>query len=293
MSKTLLVLTWLAAMGWLIRFEAYPNMFEDTARGYEELTRDLPALRDTWMKVIAGNRHVGYVHSSTHIDESDEQEHLVLSSQMVLRLDFGGIERILRLTSEVRLNAQSEFLSSTLRCSASGLMNGEMTLRPEPNDTRFRLKLDVSLENAPDIRLSRLIDIPEDVIVASPLLDNGLTSLRPGQTLRIKTLDPFSADGSTRTMVLRGEKDNEWENVTLDGEELDVRKVSVTLGEIKLYAWLDEYGRTLRQETPFGLVLVNSDSQQAVQLPDENAFDFRELLNRSPLSSFSDFPVTP
>jgi hypothetical protein len=292
-SKTLVILVWLIAVGWLIRFQAFPHWLEETARGYEALTRDLPALRDSWLKVFSGDQHVGYVHSSTQIEEIDSTEQLALNSQMVLRLRLNGEERILRLTSDVRLNAQSEFLNSNLKFSVSNLVNGEMTLIPEENDTRFRLSLEVNPMGGREIRLTRLVEVPDDVIVASPLLDNGLISLRPGQTLRIRTLDPFSADGSTRTLVLRGERDNDWKNVTLDGETLEVRKVSMTLGDIRLNAWLDEYGRTLRQETPFGLTLVYSDSRRAVQIPDENMLDFHELLNGSPLSSFSRFPVTP
>jgi hypothetical protein len=280
-------------MGWLIRFEAFPHWFEETSRGYETLTHDLPALRDSWMKVFADDRHVGYVHSSTQIEEVEGREQLALNSQMVLRLLLGGEPRMLRFHSEVRLNGDSEFLRSSLSCSISGLLKGEISLEPEPGDTRYRMRLEMELETMPDVRLSRLIEVPRDVIVASPLLDNGLRALRPGQVMRIRTLDPFSVDGSTRTLVLRGEKDDGWNEVTMDGERLDVRKVSMTLGDIRLNAWLDEYGRTLRQETPFGLTLVLSDSNKAVQIPGENSLDFSELLNRSPLSSFSEFPVAP
>lgn len=291
--KYTLVLGWILAMGWLIRFEAFPHWFEDFSRGYPALTRDLPALRDNWMKVFAGDKHVGYLNSTTQLVEEDSREEVSLASQLLLRLRWGGEVRIMKLRSEVRLNEQSHLLNSRLEGSIGGVLDGSMTLRPEEGGSRFRLSVLVEFKDLPDIRFSRPIEVPSNVIVASPMLDNGIRSLRPGETMRIRTLDPFSADGGIRTLVLRGEKDPDWEETTMEGETLAVRKITLTMGELTMNAWLDEYGRTLRQETPFGLTLVLSTPSDSVQIPDDAALDFQDLMSNSPLPSFSTFPETP
>jgi hypothetical protein len=92
-------------------------------------------------------------------------------------------------------------------------------------------------------------------------------------------------------LVLRGEDGADWNDVEMDGEILEVRKVSATLGEITVTAWLDSYGRTLRQETPFGLTLMLSDARKAVEVPEDAALDFQQLLQHSPLSPYSNLPV--
>jgi hypothetical protein len=289
--KTLLWVIWIVSMGWLIRFEAFPQWFEETARGYETLTHDLPALRDSWMKVFAGEEHVGYVHSATQVQEQDGQEQLFMESRLVLNLRLTEERRVLYLDTQVTLDGNARFLRSRLWGSITGLLQGEMSLTPTETPNRFRLDLDLKIANVPDVSFSRTVEVPPDVIVASPLLDNGFRSLRPGQTLRFRTLDPFSADGSTRMLVLRGEDGADWNDVEMDGEILEVRKVSATLGEITVTAWLDSYGRTLRQETPFGLTLMLSDARKAVEVPEDAALDFQQLLQHSPLSPYSNLPV--
>lgn len=291
--KFFLVVGWLLGMGWLIRFEAFPHLFEETARGYEALTRDVPALSDNWMRVMAGDKHVGYLHSSTQIDEANGREELALESDLVLRIRLGGTERILKLESEVRLNERSEFLHSRLWCSIGGMLEGEMSLRPEEGSDAFDLTLHIEFEELPEMRISRVIEIPQNVIVASPMLDNGLRSLRPGQTMRFRTLDPFSADGGIRTLVLRGEEVSEEERAQFDEDRGEVRKISMVLGDLTMNAWMDEYGRTLRQETPLGVTLVLSTPRESVQIPKGSALDFQDLLSNSPMSSFPQLPVAP
>jgi hypothetical protein len=65
------------------------------------------------------------------------------------------------------------------------------------------------------------------------------------------------------------------------------------MGEITLRAWVDDYGRVMRQETPFGLVLVASTAQQAMQIPSGNAVEPLSLLKNNLITSWPPMPIPP
>jgi len=293
--KTVILAVWIGCTAWLIRYEAYPELFEDTVQGYRALARELPAIRDSWLKVMEGDRHVGYAHSSTQIDEQDGEEVIVMSSQLYLRLRAQTTADILelRMRSEIRLDAREEFKDSSLRIFVPDLATGSLTIeRVNPGDDRVRLQAKLEILNLPPFSFDQTFALPGEAIVASPLLDIGLSRLRKGEELRIRTLNPFAFDGSTQTLLLRGEGSETWPEGP-EGEPITVSMVTMELEDVTLRAWVDEFGRVLRQETPLGFHLEYSTSSQAVQVPDDAALDLNTFLSSSPLPSLPALPFTP
>ena len=86
LCKLLLLSVWLGCMGWLLRFEAYPEWFTGDALGYKTLSKQMPALRDSWMKLSYDGQHVGYSHSSVEMEEVDQEEQLLLRNTLFLRV---------------------------------------------------------------------------------------------------------------------------------------------------------------------------------------------------------------
>jgi hypothetical protein len=284
MVKIIIVSVWVVSMGWLIRFEAFPHWFEDTVQGYSELARDLPALQDSWMKIMFDGQHVGYVHSGVMLEEADGQEEVTLSTQMVLQINIQGKIENFRMKNEVRLDQNQNLKSNRMDFYLGDLIKGSVQVEPVPEkEERYALELILEIESMPDFRIDREITLPRDVILASPLMDTGLRSLRPGQTRSVRTLDVFSMDGGTQTVVMRGEP-MDVDTMEVEGNEVKVSKVSITMGEIQLIAIIDEYGRVIRQETPFGVDLVFANSQVAMQFPESSALDLMTFLTNSPLS---------
>lgn len=293
--KSVIIAVWIGCTAWLIRFEAYPQWFEDTVQGYKELARELPAIRDSWLKVMVEDKHVGYAHSSTQIDEKDGEEVIVMSSQLYLRLLMPTGISDLRMRSEIRLDAREEFQASTLRFFLQDFVDGEINLnRVDARKNLVSIVGEVKVLQLPPFKIDRTFELPSEAIVSSPLLDFGLSQLKPGEELRIRTLDPFSFGGSTQTLVLRGEAQEVWPEGP-EGTEIKVYKVSMNLDQynLSMNAWIDEYGRVLRQETPFGVHLVYSTSSQAGQIPEESALELNTFLSSSPIPTLQALPFTP
>lgn len=284
--KSLLLATWLLCMGWLIRFEAFPHWFDRDLRGYRELSGRLPALQDSWMKVLADGKQVGYLNSTVEMREEEGKERLLLGTRLHLRLRVGGRGESLRFVSEVRLNARQELMGSSSNFFM-GDLEGDLELvstgEKEMYTLRARLK---------DVQWNRDIRIPREAVVSSPLLDAGLRSVRPGRTLRIRTLDPFSMSGELRTVELEGLSSG-MERPPGYPKPVEVTHVVLRMGDLRLDSWVDAYGRVVRQTTPFGLSMVIADAQEAMEVPEGNAVDPLTLMSGFPLPSPSLFPTKP
>lgn len=271
--KYLIITVWLVAMGWLVRYEAFPHWFEDTIQGYRTLTRDLPAVRDSWMKVLLDGQHVGYSNSTIEMEEVDGQEDLIMRSQLFLHIHMGSRIEHLRLTSRVNVRNGQDLMSFNVGFQLSEYIGEVKAVRVENNDFDLEMRL---IPFMGDARMQRRIQISDQAIISGPLLDAGLRNLRPGQELRMRAMDPFSVTGELQEILLRGEGPDTIQ--TSDGETHHLHRVSMRSGDIVVQAWLTDTGQTIRQETPFGLVLESATVHQAVQVPDQNAVRLSQLL---------------
>lgn len=283
--KILILSVWLVTMGWLIRYEAFPQWFDETMQGYRELSRHLPALRDSWMKIMSEDQHVGYVNSSIEMTDTAGEEQLQMSTQLFMRIDFQGSSQLLRLNNEVRLDARQN-LKSSLSTFSMGPYAGRITLTPTEEERRFQMEVQFN-----EIKFQRMVDLPAGAVISSPLLDAGLRTVKVGKTVKIRSMDPFSPSAELRTVEITGLSSS---TRTLPGEsqEVDVTRVQMKFGEWILFAEVDEYGRIVTQETPFGLTFVQSEANSAMKIPDENSLDPFTLLSSPALTSMIKLPVS-
>lgn len=277
--KTIILISWLVSMAWLVRYEAYPYLFDGTVQGYRELSNNLPAMRDTWMKVFAEGDHVGYLNSSIEIEDAEGNEELVMSTQLMLRILFQGQPETLRFRNKVRLNARHELQSSESGFFLAGI-SGDLNLTPQGEPGSYQLAIEVN-----DLKFARSVTIPSEAVISSPLMDQGLRAVRPGQVLRIRALDPFSMSGELQTIELQGIS-SEVKVLPGESQPLTATRVETRFGEIVLESEVDQFGRIIWQQTPFGLTLVLSDPQQAMKVPDKNALDPKTLFSSPLFRSF-------
>ena len=55
LKKSVVILFWLCTTAWLVRFEAFPELFTDSLTGYEHvLSRNL-LMTDSWLKIFINN----------------------------------------------------------------------------------------------------------------------------------------------------------------------------------------------------------------------------------------------
>ncbi|WFB34946.1 hypothetical protein P3T73_12330 [Kiritimatiellota bacterium B12222] len=283
--KFFILLVWMGTFGWLIRYEAFPHLFDDTVDGYRELARHLPALRDTWMKVESGGKHVGYVNSSIEMVESEGEEQLLLNTQLLLRMRIYGELSLLRLNSEVKLDARQKLVAS-LSTFSLGEHSGRLSILPIAESKKFEMSVQFN-----DFKILRQIDIPRGAVISSPLMDAGLRTVKVGGEVNIRTLDPFSMSGELHTVAIKGISTSQQ---LLPGEDklLEVTQVEMKIGEMILHAEVDEYGRIVRQDTPFGVEFVLSEASHAMKIPQGNYLDPLTLMSTDSLSSFIKLPGT-
>lgn len=257
-------------MAWLVRYEAFPHWFEDTIQGYRTLTRDMPAVRDTWMKILVNDKHVGYANSTLELDESEEGEEILhMRSEMLMRVRMAGGTDELKVNTSVRVRAGHE-LSSFNASFFYGNLHGEAYGRREEGDMFL---IDMRMLNRSAQRRMR---VPDQAVVSGPMMEAGLRNLRPGRQLRMRALDPLSPVGGLMDIVFTGEGPDE---IVLNGETVRTNRVSISFRDLSLNAWMDDSGRVLRQETPFGLVLEGASSHDAIRVPNENAVSPADLLS--------------
>lgn len=261
--KLALFSLWLGALSWLIRREAFPHLFEDGAAGYRTMMRELPAVRDQWMKVLADGQHVGYANSSLELEEVDQQEELVLRSQFVILLRMPNGPEQIRFTSRVNIRSDQTLRGFDAKVQFQTLEGTVQGLRAE------RDQFDVTLSLG-TLGMQRRVTIPDHAVISGPFGEFGMAPLRPGQEMRMRTFDLFSLSGESSDVFLRGEA---IETLRTGLGEQETFRILVSSGEISFRVWINEFGQVIRQETPFGLTLEAATVQDAIRIPREAALD--------------------
>lgn len=261
---------WVVSMSWLVRYEAFPHWFEDTIQGYRTLTREMPAVRDTWMKILADGTHVGYANSTLELEEDgDGRDVLHMRSQMVMRVRMAGSTDELRMNTGTRVRGGQE-LHSFHANFYYGNFQGEVRGQREEGEM-FLVDMEVQNRN-----FQRRMRIPDQAVISGPMMEAGLRNLRPGRQLRMRALDPLSPSGELMDIVFTGEGPDD---IRVGGEPVRANRVSMSFRDMELHAWLDDSGRVLRQETPFGLILEAASNHDAIRVPSENAVSPSALLS--------------
>jgi hypothetical protein len=103
------------------------------------------------------------------------------------------------------------------------------------------------------------LEIPDDVIIYSPLTEMALSRLRPGQNLRIRTLDPVTLElADVLCSALRRE------TIRHGGEDVETTVFAMEYQGMEALSYMSDDRRILRQETPLGWVLEASNQREAM-----------------------------
>lgn len=100
----------------------------------------------------------------------------------------------------------------------------------------------------------------------APVISNTLKyslmkdGLRPGAVYERIIFDPMTMSNRTATIEVLDR-----EPVSVAGQEHDCYRMRVTYMGVTMTAWIDRQGRTVKEESPSGMVLVREERQQALQ----------------------------
>lgn len=248
-----IIILWVCMTGWLVRYEAYPHLFARYLPGYRGLFASGPVILDAWMKITFQDVPIGYTHSQVDMNEDDPTEQYLMRNHTALDLNIMGNVQHLSVSALAGLDALYDLHHFSFSMSSDDY-SLRMDARRSGEET-----FDVRIQSPAGSQKTTLV-IPRDVVLESPLTEMALANLRPGQEIRMRTLDPATlgvVDVVVRALrteaVMRGE------------EEVEVTVLQTEYQGMQVLTWMGADGQLIRQETPFGWTLESCTPEEAME----------------------------
>jgi hypothetical protein len=239
---------------WLIRYEAFPGYFADSFAGYRSLFSDGTLLVDNWIKISYQGAPIGYSYTRMAAPDDDPGEATRIENRTTLQIKVLGVPQRVNATLAAALDA-----AHRLKRFNFVLSSKQYTAQIE-GDRVDGETFDVTIHTAAGASTTQ-IKIPDDVIIYSPLTELALRKLRPGQKLRIKTLDPVSM----RTVAVVCEAVRR-ETIVHSGVEVPATLLTMSYQGMTISSWMNDQGKVIRQETPLGWVMEACTQDEAMSL---------------------------
>lgn len=256
-AKLLCVTVCVAMTTWLVRYEAFPGYFAATSAGYRNLFDLGTLLVDQWTKITYEGQPIGYSHTelASHREGDDpEGEMSRLQNRTVLEMKILGMPQRVTTTTVVALDEAQRLQRFTFVLAAEKYTARISAKRAR--GTAFEVEVHTGAATQ-----TIEIEIPDDVVIYSPLTEMALRNLKPGKTFRIKTLDPITF--RVANLVCRA---IDYETLTLNGEDIRTTRMEVNYQGMVVQSWMDAQGRVVRQETPLGWVMEKSSREEVRDL---------------------------
>jgi len=261
-------------MAWLVRYEAFPEFFARSIQGYPGLIARDVLISDSWMKLKFGNADVGYTHTNMDTGNREAGEAFLLSNRTHIDITLMGEPRGAYASGTAALDARYRLQRFSFVLSTAGVRVSVKGKRAHENT--FEIDLDTG--SGPE-RMT--VDIPDDVVIHSPLAFLSLKRLRPGQEVAVATLDPVSLEKVTVMVKAIGTE-------TIESPEGPVKTtvLSSNYRDMEFRTWVDADGRVMRQESPFGWVAERCTREEALAVSgsDDAGVEILQILTTELLS---------
>ncbi len=250
--RTGILIAWTAAMGVLLRFEAYPEWFTHTIPGYKGLIADSLLARESWSRIRIGDAPAGYSHTSLGINDETPGQPLEINNRINLRIQLFGQPRSLFAQTLVTLDRDFALLSFSASASA-----GEFAVQASGQRRQDRL-FDVTI-TAGGAQTLHTITIPPETSLYSPGQELALRSLRPGGRLSLRTLNPMTLQSATVLIEAIAR-----ETILIGGKATASMRLRSTWQGVSFDSWVSDEGLVLRQETPQGWIIEACSAEDAL-----------------------------
>lgn len=244
---------WLIMMGWLLRFEAFPEAFTKQVGGYRGLVSSEALSEDSWMRIDIQEKPVGYSHSTLETHDENPQQHMVLENEMSLYLNLMGQTMPVRTDTRVVLDVWQKMQTFAFSLSSRDYRLKLHATRTEGETFSVRMRTGESSQSFDT-------DIPDDVVIHSPLTDMALRELKPGKSLSIKTLDP-----ATMSTTLVNIKALRREEITIQGTNVMTTLLESEAMGTQFHTWMNARGEVLKATTPIGWTMEACTAEQAFE----------------------------
>ena len=275
-----LFIFWLSLLGWLVRYEAYPEFFTHKLDGYKSIISKDVLLIDSWMKILVNDSPVGYSYTKMEVEKSDPVNYYKIENFLSFSINLAGNKQHIRIKTNSVLNniyQLQRFYFSIKSSGYSMLINGK----------KIKGEIFEVTTTTGNTSQARKIKIPEDVIIYSPMTEMAMKKLKPGQKLSILTFDPVTM--SKTNIMFTGVKK---EKITISNKEYDTTLISINMKGAVSKLWIDSStGQPVRQSTPFGWTMEKSSSEEA--LKSKTKFDSKSDILVNLAIRPSGLPVKP
>ncbi|HOD48408.1 MAG TPA: transglutaminase-like domain-containing protein [Candidatus Hydrogenedentes bacterium] len=243
------VLFWLVMMGLLAYRELMPLFLGPSlSASYKQNPTD------TWMQIISPqDQPIGFINTQTAPETMEGLPGTRILLNATLKMQFLGQPMRLYMTGAAWI----------ARTGDRG--NFDFAVHSQDYGARFEGVIE---NGALDARLHTAGEVyPISIPMDRELVIGGITGtatlqlsdLAPGEEVVIEAFDPMTLTmGTARVKCLGFETLGEGEAAR------KTRVVAVTVQDVVTKAWVDEQGETVRAETPFGLTLQRTTSQEAM-----------------------------
>jgi hypothetical protein len=253
-----IILVWLGAVFWLIRVEAHPEWFTHSLKGYDGLIgRDI-LISDTWMRVLDNGKPVGYSRTSVDVNDNELLRHIVFENRTHVRMEVMGRSQLITTVASAYLDMSYRMQEFEFSMHTGVIDVDVIGKRSEEGP------FDLTIDAAGQVRRMQ-VDIPDDIVLHSPMTALAVRNLNVGQYVNVKTFNPVTLGQDTAVVraILR-------ETIELDEGPVEATKLEIEYAGSRSHAWVDKQGQLLRQETPMGWTLEKCRPDQMFE-DDENA----------------------
>lgn len=262
--RIIIIVFWLLMTGWLVRYEAFPEKFTDAVSGYRAIFQRGPMIVDSWMQIESQDLPIGYSHTWIDTNLEDEKTAYTVRNQTVLNFKIMGQNQWVGVTADAVLD--DDYI---LQKFSAVMVSSIYSMRVDAQRRRKGV-FEVTMKT-PAAAKSFEMEIPDNVVLYSSMSDMAMKQLAPGKSIRLKTIDPVSL--SVADVVIQAVRR---ETIMHDGKKQESTLLKILWQGMSVSAWIDDDGRVLREETPFGWVMKAS-TPRAILSRRRHAFEGADL----------------
>jgi len=243
---------WLGAMGWLIFFEAYPELRNQTSAGYRTFLSHGVMVMDRWMKISFQGKPIGYTHTAVDIDEKNGANQYQINNRTILTLSIMGSRQRVAVDADAVVDALYKLKSFTFDLTSTGYAISVTGVRKQGNLFDIAIKGVGSTQHF-------TVTIPESAVIYSPMTEMTLKSLRPGNHVVIQIFNPVTLTSQNVTVrALRHE------SLLRQNGVIETTVLAAKVDGMETLSWIDSEGLMLKQETPFGWTIESCEAKEAL-----------------------------
>ncbi len=259
-----IVIFWCLMNAWLIKREwsAAPKIL--TLQSVETITDRI----EEWWGVFYRGHKIGYANQTI----SPKSEGYQIRDHSVLRLQLLATTQTVTTQLEMEVDREwglqrfdFELKSNGVRFKARGNVTPG-TLSLEVESGAHKTKRDLMLTQPPYL-----------LAALKPYV--ATQQLEQGKQYHFSTFDPATMSQQVTTIIVEGR-----ERIRLNGRMEPAIRVRQSFKGISVVSWLDGTGRTLKEETPAGLSLLQQPPQQAMSLSDSRSVPL-DLITQTSIAS--------